>query len=121
MFSSIVCATRFKMFDQQGDLLNVRCFKCGGVDSFLHMLVCAGVGPIPPIIQANYGPLVSFLCRMIESTTEHAPVWPVPIYRSTEEDLSLTAPSSAGSERAAAFGADEEDMSCESLSFDGED
>ena len=121
VFSSIVCSTRFKTFNQQGELLNVRCFRCGGIDSFLHMLDCTCAGPIPGINNRNHGPLISFICKLIEMATVHAPVWPVPVYRMAESELSLTfsVSASAGSENdAEARGGDCD--SYDSLSFDGE-
>ena len=82
------------------------------------MLVCTGAGPAPLVEQGEYGPLIAFLCRMMESATPGAPVWPVPLYRPLGYEISLDDPCSeheANAERHNSPG-----VSGDSLPFDGE-
>ena len=83
------------------------------------MLGCTKVGPIPDINNANYGPLVTFLCKMIETATLNAPVWPVPVYRTLEDEISLEDISLAEILPQELPASD--CISHDSLSFDGED
>ena len=87
VFSSIICATRFKIYNQQGVLQQVKCFLCGGIDSFQHMLQCAGAGPIP---NGDKEALEKFLISLVEAASRNAPIWPVPVYRNFIEEISLS-------------------------------
>ena len=94
VFGSIVCATRFKMYNPQGILQPVKCFICGGTDSFSHLLECTGVGKAPA--SKELAVVVPFLLSMIKSAARNAPIWPVPIYREVFDEISLADLNSTG-------------------------
>ena len=78
VLANIICATRFKFFDETGSLLRVQCPNgCGGVDSLDHLLECHRLGLISP--ESTFDDKVSFLSTMAVKTARNCPVLPVPI------------------------------------------
>ena len=51
------------------------------------MLQCTGIGPIP---EKDSDTLEHYLKAMVEAASRGAPVWPVPVYRSLVEEISLS-------------------------------
>ena len=77
VLATIICATRSKTIAPDGGLLEVECAKCGGVDSFEHLLECMKMGPLPKANDEEG--VVDFLVRLARAATEHAPLWPVAV------------------------------------------
>ena len=78
ILANIICATRFKFFDETGTLLQVQCPNgCGGVDSLDHLLQCYRLGQISP--ESAFDERVSFLRDMAVRTAHNCPVLPIPI------------------------------------------
>ena len=51
--------------------------KCGGTDSFEHLMECMAVGPLPDISKEEE--VVDFLVRLTWAAAEHAPLWPTAV------------------------------------------
>ena len=78
VLANIVCATRFKFFDETGSLLQVRCPNgCGNVDSLDHLLECHNMGQISP--ESTFDEKVSFLSATAVKTARNCPALPTPI------------------------------------------
>ena len=88
--SSLVCATRFKFYEQ-GRLLPTRCraANCGMVGGFDHLQECTGVGIMKDEDKQNE----EKVCQYSEELVYHAyavnPGYPVPIRTDEEGELEL--------------------------------
>ena len=113
VFSGIVCATRFETFASDGKLLEVKCSKCGGVDSFDHPPQCTGVGSLPTGGETEE--VLAFSVRLTREAARHAPIWPLAVEAAESVEISMEHPSGgSGSVVGCADPA-------ESLSFNGDD
>ena len=57
--------------------------KCGGTDSFEHLMECMAVGPLPDISKEEE--VVDFLVRPTWAATKLAPLWPTAANPASEE------------------------------------
>ena len=89
VLSSIICATRFKAFAEGGGLLEVRCLKCGEVDSFDHLLKCTGVHKLPT--GGTEQEVLGFLVALTREAVKYAPVWPSAVEKVEPMEISLQA------------------------------
>ena len=83
VLATIICATRFKTIAHDGGLLDVKCIKCGGTDSFEHLLECMRMGPLPNANEEKE--VVDFLVRLTWAAVEYAPIWPSAVEPTEEE------------------------------------
>ena len=84
VFANIICATRFKFFDEEGTLLDVRCPNgCGDIDSLDRLLRCFNLGTLDP--EMPFDDKVAFLSRMARKATKNCPALPIPTPRSPSE------------------------------------
>ena len=86
-FCDILCATRFKMWDETGNLLDVECPKCKERDSFEHLLSCAGrdLGE-PPTDPAK---LITFCRQLTLKAMGGTPGLHTPVFPPTETEIEL--------------------------------
>ena len=75
VFAGIVCATRFKALTEDGTLRSARCIKCGGQDSFSHLLECSGLGPPPN--DESPEELLENLMTLVREAARGAPIVPI--------------------------------------------
>ena len=95
----IICATRFKYF-KEGILFPTECRRCGEVDSFVHLLRCTGMGPVPePGVDSE--PTVLYLAELARRACRIGPGLPLPKRGILAEDLSLRMETSAEEEEPA--------------------
>ena len=117
VLATIICATRFKTIAPDGGLLEVRCLKCGGTDSFEHLLECMSVGPLPNLTKEE--DVVDFLVRLTWAAVEYAPLWPTAVEQLPEDmgtsELLLEGWSTESDQELAPL---EDDASEGTLSFD---
>ena len=90
----------------------MRCFRCGGTDTFSHLLECSGVGPLPVLKKPQI--LETYLLSLINLAAKNAPVWPVPIHQDFAEEISLADLSAADASRHSVASS----MTSDRLSFD---
>ena len=83
---SIICATSFKYFDKAGDLLPASRPKCKMVDSFEHLLECAGL-ELPSTGEETL--VAEFLRHMAVKAAGGNPGLPTPILSITEGEIDL--------------------------------
>ena len=80
VLANIICATRFKFFDEEGTLLQAQCPNgCGEVDSLDHLLECHKIGAADP--NWSFEEKVDFLKSMAIRATRDCLVLPTPIPR----------------------------------------
>ena len=85
--SSILCTTRFKFYES-GALLKTTCARCGGEDSFLHLVRCVGLSaPMPTIDPDN---IIEFLVELTNRAHQMNPGLPIP--KRDEQHLMQDAP-----------------------------
>ena len=78
VFANIICATRFKFFDETGTLPNVKCpLGCGEIDSLEHLITCAHLRDPDP--TASFEDKVAYLRTMAVEATKNCPILPIPI------------------------------------------
>ena len=78
VLANIICATRFKYFQEDGKLLHVQCPNgCGQMDSLDHLLACYKMEAIQP--DWSFDDKVSFLSNMARVTAKNCPLLPIPI------------------------------------------
>ena len=78
VFANIICATRFKFFDETGTLLNVKCpLGCGEIDSLEHLIKCACLQDPDP--AATFEDKANYLRTMAVEATKNCPILPTPI------------------------------------------
>ena len=82
---SLVCATRFKYYDAEGQLLQVRCPFCGERDSFKHLLECRQVS-IPPQDREL---LIEFLRKLALRLVTKNPGRPDPVWPALSSEVLL--------------------------------
>ena len=86
MMGSLVCATRFKYYDEKGNLLPVTCPFCQDPDSFDHFLKCRKVPMIP---RNDDDQLVCLLRNLALRAEEENPAQPLPIHPRNAEEIVL--------------------------------
>ena len=118
VLANILCATRFKYYAKNGELLPVVCAnKCGMADSIRHLLACYNLHP--PYEEEEAESWVAFLSIMAARTEKTSPLIPMPMdlqpcgYREPEEELSLDGFESPTSRN-------EQSSMGDTLSFDGQ-
>ena len=77
---TILCTTRFKYYAKEG-LLETQCLKCGEIDSFEHLVECAGL-VVPPLTK-DTEPMVDFLIALTRKAYQINPGLPIPIAQET--------------------------------------
>ena len=82
---SLACATRFKYYNTDGQLLRVRCPFCGEDDSFEHFLVCRRV-EVPP---RNAEQLIEFMRKLALRMVTKNPGRPDPVWPALSSDIQL--------------------------------
>ena len=113
VLAGILCATRFKFFDNNGDQLSVRCANgCGEADSWGHMLLCYKLHP--PYEEEDPENWVSFLRTMARKTANNCLYIPVPMERPSIEQGGISFEESEPSRKSY-----ELDITGEHLSFGG--
>ena len=85
MLGSLFCATRFKYYDERGELLPVTCPFCRGLDSFDHFLECRRV----PMIPRSEEQLICLLRNLALCAEEDDPAQPLPIDPKNAEEIIL--------------------------------
>ena len=82
---SLFCATRFKYYDEKGELLPVSSPFCQSQDSFNHFLERRGVATTP----SNEELLTCFLRDLALRIAQASPAQPRPIHPENAEELIL--------------------------------
>ena len=82
---SLICATRFKYYDQKGNLLAAVRPYCEGVDSFDHFLRRRRIPGVP----RSKEDLVAYLKCIAYVLEPGSPALPLPIHPVTSDDLAL--------------------------------
>ena len=126
VLANIICATRFKFFQEDGSLLQVRCPNgCGHIDSLDHLLACYKMDTLNP--EGAFDEKVSFLSSMATRTAKNCPILPIPFLQPPQEtypetdEISLLAPISARSQgQESPDSAQGEEGSEIELEFDGQ-
>ena len=110
VFASIACATRFKIFSNNGPLRPTTCAKCGKQDSLGHLLECSRLGPVPR--EGTVDQLLDFLRTLVREVARYAPVVPTPYTLPEADEISFDGDPSDDA------GDDEEMDTADSLSFE---
>ena len=82
---SLICATRFKYYDEKGELLEVVCPFCRNPDSFDHFLECRRVLGIPRLEEER----IYFLRNLALRMEQESPAQPLPIHPQNAEEIIL--------------------------------
>ena len=78
VLANIICATRFKFFQEDGSLLQVQCPNgCGHIDSLAHLLECYNMDTLH--CDGTFEEKVSYLSSMARKATKNSPTLPVPL------------------------------------------
>ena len=87
-FANIVCATRYKYFNKQGEVLQVKCpNNCGQPDSLWHMIECYGLQI--PTEHSTFPDKVHLLKKMAVRTAKNCPLLPMPIETAEAEGAEI--------------------------------
>ena len=75
VLASIICATRFKLFSEEQAHATVKCMRCGGSDSFEHLVACCGWKNVPRMESVDS--LLEFLVLLTREAERGAPLLPI--------------------------------------------
>ena len=89
VFAGFICATRFKALTAEGTLQLAKCMRCGGQDSFSHLLARSGLGPPPD--EGSPEELLEYLMAFVREAVRGAPVAPIKFALPEVDEISLTA------------------------------
>ena len=111
VFAGIICATRFEALNADGLLQPAICMRCGGQDSFAHLLSCSDLGSLPD--DGSPEELMDYLIALVREAARGAPLVPIRFLLPEVGKISLTAVSggSVGEQSLS-------DASLDSLSFE---
>ena len=82
---SLVCATRFKYYDSDGQAPPVKCPLCGEYDSLKHFLECRKVGAPSREVEE----VVEFTRRLALGLEVGSPGRPEPVWPATGAEILL--------------------------------
>ena len=87
VLASIICATRFKLFAEEQAEATVKCMRCGGPDSFEHLVACCGWERVPQMESVDS--LLEFLVMLTREAEKGAPLLPIRYPMPELDEISL--------------------------------
>ena len=76
--AGMLCATRYKYFNEKGQLLPTQCPNgCGSPDSLEHMLLCYGLAAVLP--EQDLETKVKRMWQIAKAISKNTPAVPVPV------------------------------------------